>query len=81
MDALDDLYKWFDKNRNIIINGHEGALVLLKNNSVIAYFNEEGEALEYARKSGYKMGEFLIQECVSKDEECMYYYNEAVSFG
>jgi len=27
------------------------------------------------------MGEFLIQECISKEDECMYYYNEAVSFG
>jgi hypothetical protein len=81
MYDLDDLYKWFDKNRDNINKGHEGDHVLLKNNSVIAYFSEESEALEYARKSGYKMGEFLIQECVSKDEECMYYYNEAVSFG
>ena len=81
MDILDKLYKWFDKNRDIIINGHEGTHVLLKNNSVIAYFNTENAALEYAQKFGLKMGEFLIQECVSKDEECMYYYNEAVSFG
>jgi len=81
MTDLDNLYKWFDENRDAIINGHEGEHVLLRDNSVISYFHNDNTALEYARKSGFSMGDFLIQECISKDEECMYYYNEAVSFG
>lgn len=81
MTNLDDLYKWFDENRNTIIQGHKGKHVLLKDNAVISYFPDDDKALEYAQKSGFTMGEFLIQECVSKDEECMYYYNETVSFG
>jgi len=81
MVNLDDLYKWFDQNRNTIIRGHEGEYVLLKDKTAISYFLDDGEALEYARKSGFAVGEFLIQECISKDEESMYYYNEAVSFG
>ena len=81
MDILNDLYIWFDENRDTIINGHEGCHVLLKDNTVICYSNNETEALDYARKMGFKMGDFLIQECVSKEDECMYYYNEAVSFG
>jgi hypothetical protein len=81
MENLDDLYKWFDQNRETTINGHEGEYVLLKNYAVVAYFQNENEALEYARKNDFLMGEFLIQECVSKDEESMYYYNEAVNFG
>ena len=78
---LDSLYKWFDENRDVIIKGHKGNRVLLKNNTVISYFPEDAEALEYAQKNGFAMGEFLIQECISKDEESMYYCNEAVSFG
>jgi hypothetical protein len=81
MANLDDLYRWFDENRDSIIKGHEGAYVLLKDNTVISYFHDENKALEYARYSGFLMGDFLIQECISKEEECMYYYNEAVSFG
>jgi hypothetical protein len=81
MVNLDDLYKWFDDNRDKIMKGHEGQYVLLKENTVISYFQDNNKALEYARESGFVMGEFLIQECISKDEECMYYYNEAVSFG
>ena len=81
MINLDDLYKWFDENRENIIHGHEGKHVLLKDNTVISYFPDEDKALEYAQKSGFIMGDFLIQECVSKDEECMYYHKEAVTFG
>ena len=81
MINLDDLYKWFDENRSAIIKGHEGERVLLKDNSVISYFADDDTALEYAQKSGYAIGDFLVQECISKDEESMYYYNEAVSFG
>jgi phospholipase C len=81
MTNLDDLYKWFDENRDIITKGHEDEHVLLKDNTVVSYFPDDDKALEYAQKSGFTMGEFLIQECISKDEESMYYYNEAVSFG
>jgi exopolysaccharide biosynthesis predicted pyruvyltransferase EpsI len=81
MINLDDLYKWFDENREKIIKGHEGDRVLLKDNAVISYFKDDDKALEYAQKSGLAMVEFLSQECISKDDESMYYYNEAVSFG
>ena len=81
MTNLDDLYKWFDQNRDTIIKGHKGAHVLLKDDTVISYFSDDNSALVYARKSDFIMGEFLIQECIPKEEECMYYYNEAVSFG
>jgi hypothetical protein len=80
MTNLNDLYKWFDENREIIIKGHEGDHVLLKDNAVISYFRDDNQALEYAQKSGFEMGEFLIQDCISKDDESMYYYNEAVNF-
>jgi len=78
---MDSLYRWFDENRDTIIKGHEGEYVLLRGSAVISYFDDEDEALNYAQKSGFSIGDFLIQECISKDEECMYYHNEAVSFG
>ena len=81
MANLDDLYRWFDDNRDAIIKGHGGEYVLLKNNAVESYFHDENKALEYARLSGFSIGNFLIQECISKENECMYYHNEAVSFG
>jgi len=73
MINLDDLYRWFDDNRDEIINGHKEKFVLLKDNAVVAYFQSEREALDHAQSSGFPMGEFLIQQCIPKDEECMYF--------
>jgi hypothetical protein len=80
MTDLEALYKWFDENRDSIIQDHETEYVLLTENRVMGYFPNEMFALEHAKKTGLVMGDFLIQECIPKDEECMYYHNEVVSF-
>jgi hypothetical protein len=80
MADLEALYKWFDENRNNIIQKHEAEYVLVRANSVLGYFPNEKLALEHAKKTGLVMGDFLLQECIPKDEECMYYHNEAVRF-
>ena len=83
MENLDDLYKWFDENRDTIITNHLDECVLLKNKSVIDYYPNTDAALSAAKKKGYIMGEFLIQDCITDDEEIMlfYNYNQAVCFG
>jgi len=83
MENLDDLYKWFDENRESIIVNHLKECVLLKNNSVIGYYPNTIAALSAAQKDGLKMGEFLIQDCITDEEEIMHYYNynQAVCFG
>ena len=83
MENLDDLYKWFDENRETIIADHLNKCVLLKDNSVIGYYPNNEAALSDAQKNGLKMGEFLIQDCITDEEEIMLYYNynQAVYFG
>jgi len=83
MDILDDLYIWFDENRKKIIAGHLNECVLLKDKSVISYYPDTETALSAAREKGFNMGEFLIQDCITDEEELMlfYNYNQAVSFG
>jgi len=83
MENLDDLYKWFDENRETIIADHLNECVLLKDNSVIGYYPNNEAALSAAQKNGLKMGEFLIQDCITDEEEIMLYYNynQAVYFG
>ena len=83
MINLDDLYKWFDENRASIISNHINECVLLKNKSVIGYYPDNESALADAEKKGLKMGEFLIQDCISNEDEIMlfYNYNQAVCFG
>jgi hypothetical protein len=81
MADLKELYKWFDENRNSIINDHQNECVLLKDNSVIGYYPDDESALSAAEEKGFIMGEFLIQDCITSDDVAMIYYNPAVSFG
>jgi len=81
MEYLKELYKWFDKNRDTIIANHLNECVLLKNNAVIGYFPNTDAALSAAHKNGFLMGEFLIQDCITANDEAMTYFNQAVCFG
>ena len=75
MANLDALYKWFDENRDSIIANHSNECVLLKENSVIGYYPNVEAALSAAQKNGYVMGDFLIQDCITEEEETMTYHN------
>jgi len=81
MEKLKELYKWFDENRSTIIDNHIEECVLLKDNSVIGYYPNTDAALSAAQKKGFIMGEFLIQDCITVEDESMTYYNQAVYFG
>ena len=81
MKNLKALYKWFDENRDTIIANHIAECVLLKDNTVIGYYPNTDAALSAAQKNGFIMGEFLIQDCITAEEESMTYYNQAVCFG
>jgi len=81
MENLVDLYKWFDENRDTIINNHLNECVLLKDKTVIGYYPNTEAALSAAQKNGFIMGEFLVQDCITNEEETMIYNNQAVCFG
>ena len=83
MELLDDLYKWFDENRKSIIINHLNECVLLKDKSVIGYYPNTEAALTAAQEKKFIMGEFLVQKCITDDEEIMLFYNfnQAVCFG
>jgi len=83
MENLDDLYKWFDENRVSIIADHLNECVLLKDKSVVGYYPNNDAALSDAEKNGFIIGEFLIQDCITDEDEIMLYYNynQAVCFG
>jgi hypothetical protein len=81
MADLDELFDWFNENREQIIEGHRGEEVLLKDKRVIGYYPDVLAALETVNNNGFQMGDFLIQTCNTCEEDTMYYYNEAVTFG
>jgi hypothetical protein len=81
MSSLTALYEWFNNNREEIIAGHKDECVLLKDNAVIGYYPNKEAALSAARKRGFSVGGFLIQNCKTEEEDGMRYYNRAVCFG
>lgn len=80
MADLNKLYQWYQEHRAEIIKGHENEQVLLKDNEVIGYYTTEEAALVDVAKRGFQLGDFLIQKCISEEEDRMVYYNKAVCF-
>lgn len=80
-EKLESLYNWFDMKRNEIISGHENERVLISNNEVIAYFPDERTAVAEALKKGLKQGDFLVQRCITEEEELQMFYNVNLAVG
>ena len=54
MKNLDELYKWFDENRDLIIANHINECVLIKDKSVISpgsFKLKSSSALSFTRRS------------------------------
>ncbi|MDR2589012.1 MAG: hypothetical protein LBC67_06250 [Spirochaetales bacterium] len=81
MADLNALYQWFNENREEIIKEHENEQVLIRDNTVIAYYPDIEKALLGAGEKGFTVGDFLIQKCITEKADTMMYYNEAVIFG
>jgi hypothetical protein len=66
---LKNLKLWFNANRPAIITGHEGERVLIMGNSVQGYFPNDAAALAAAESNGFEYGTFLIQDCITQEQE------------
>ena len=68
MADLDALYAWFDENREHIIQNRRGERVLLKD------YPDMDTALSAAEEKAFVLGDFLIQDCVTGEEEAILFY-------
>lgn len=80
MDAVSVNYEWFDRNRNSIIENHYNEYVLIHNQSIVDYFKTEQGGLVYAEKNNIQLGDFVLQQCITEQEETGYYANWRVCF-
>ncbi|MBR5402015.1 MAG: hypothetical protein IK102_09415 [Treponema sp.] len=80
---LKSLYDWFDIQRNEIIKDHENERVLISNNKILGYYPDEKSAVVAALSQGCKVGSFLVQRCITEEEELKMFYNVnlAVRYG
>ena len=79
-DELKSLYSWFDIKRDEIIEGHRNERVLISDNEILGYYPEEKTAVEDAKKQGLELGNFLVQRCISKEEELQMFENIGVFY-
>ncbi len=64
----DSLY--FHKNRNSLIEGHNiHEHVAIKRKKVLGYYPSECDALTDMAKKGYKLGDFVVHQCIPEEQE------------
>ena len=80
-ETLKSLYDWFDIQRDDIIKGHENERVLISDNKVLGYFADEKSAVAAALAQGYEVGNFLVQRCITEEEELQMFYNVNLAVG
>jgi hypothetical protein len=60
---LEKEFKYFQDHRNELAREHEGKFVVIKDESVIAFYDSELQAYTETKKS-HEPGTFLIQKCL-----------------
>lgn len=80
-EKLESIYNWFDLNRENLIKGHEGERVLIGDRKFLGYFSDQDSAVEYAKSIGLKLGEFLVQRCITQEDEMNMLYNVNIMAG
>lgn len=71
-------YIWFKDNRSKIIKNHIGESVVIQNKNIMGYYPNDRLALE--SMEGKELGTFIIQRCLPKEQNDMFYYTGRYSF-
>lgn len=71
-------YDYFMENRASIIAGHEDKYVVIKDQNVVGYFDDEKVAL-IAMKD-HLLGSFIIQKCVTAQKDIIEFYSMGIVF-
>ena len=77
-EPLNSDYEFYRSHKKEFLQKYQGKYLLIYNKELIADYKTQVEAMENALKK-YEVGTFLIQQCVSDDEEMMKFYSR-VSF-
>lgn len=73
-------FNYFKENRDEIIKEHKGEFVVIKNAEVLGYYKTEENALKDMIEKEHELGSFIIQKCVTAEEDKVMYYTRRVAF-
>ena len=60
-------YNFFTKNRDALVQEHEGKYIVIKDKEVVGYYNSVTDAVNTAiREKDLALGTFIVQECSKK---------------
>lgn len=76
---LDKEYKFYRENQSDFIKKYKGKFLLIKGEQVVGAFDTREEAYNNAVQQ-YKLGTFLIQECIKDDKEVTQTFHSRVTF-
>ena len=78
MYNMKDDFQWFTENRESIIKDHIGQRVVIKDKQVKGYYDTDQEAIEAMKP--VPLGEYIVQRCLTEDDDTEYYYTGRYSF-
>ena len=62
-------YEWFKENLNVLLKKHKYKHILIYKKAIQGTFDKFEDAVMFAvKEKKYKMGDFIIQEVVSKED-------------
>jgi len=76
---IDQNYSYFEKNRSQLLKKYEDEFLVIVNKSVVGNFKSEEKAINYAMEN-FKLGNFLIKQCLPKKEEQTQVFHSRVIF-
>lgn len=71
---LDREYEFFKKNLPQLLNQYKDLFLVIKDEEVIGHFDTYDKALSFGL-SKYKLGEFLVQQCIDEDDSTAQFFN------
>ena len=71
-------YEYFMKNREAIISGHENSYVVIKDLTVLGYFDSETSALVAMKE--HPLGSFIVQKCITEKNDIIEFYSMGIVF-
>jgi hypothetical protein len=76
---LRKLFEYYLKNQQSLVSRYDGRYIVIRDDSVVADFDNEQEALFYAKKN-FEPGTFIVQRCTAGDSDYTQAYMSRVIF-
>ena len=72
---IEKLNLYFLKNRDRIVKNNIGKYAVIYDEKVEGYFTSDKEAISFCSKKGFKLGEFIIKQCLDQKDEVQRFYS------